>query len=152
MGLLQDIQRRIRAKETEVIEIEEEIRLLSARKDAAKAYMLGLQDILPRVQKEEGANGIASNKPVGFRKGGAAEVAQDILNTSGSAMHLDQILEKMGKSGDKKAKLALASTLSRYARQGVGFKKTAPNTFALIDSETRKIETTTDELPEDFGR
>lgn len=160
MALLQDIQKRIRAKEAEIVEIEEQISKLVILKEAARAYALGLQEILPRVQRDEVANGAGDGKPVEFRKGSAPAIVREMLEKSGSPMHANQILEKMGKSGDKKAKLALVGTLARYARQGVGFKKTAPNTYALIGSDIPAVEVTaeetaeetSDDLPESFGR
>lgn len=152
MGLLQDIQKKIKAKEFEVSEIQGQIRSLELRLEAAKAYISGLQEILPRVQKGEPSNGTGDGKAVEFRKGSAPEIAREILDKEGAPMHVNQILQKMGKFGDKKAKLALVGTLSRYARQGIVFKKTAPNTFSLIEIDATKTKRGEDDLPEDFGK
>jgi hypothetical protein len=159
MGLLQDIQKKIRAKESEIADIEEEVRNLHVRKEAAKAYISGLQDILPRVQRDEGGGGSVTS--VDFRKGSQPEIVKALLQKAGTPLHVDVMLERMGKSGDKKAKLALVGTLARYARQGMAFKKTAPNTYALIGMDVQAQETsqeadaseeTSDELPAGFGR
>jgi len=162
MGLLQDIQKKIRSKESEILEIEEQIRNLAVRKEAAKAYISGLQDILPRVQRDEiAAGGTGDSKRIEFRKGSQPEVVRDMLEKAGTPLHVDVMLEKMGKAGDKKAKLALVGTLARYARQGLAFKKTAPNTYALIGRDGQSQETSqqtdtsqepAEELPEGFGR
>lgn len=162
MGLLQDIQKKIRAKESEIVDIDEQIRSLSIRKEAAKAYIAGLQEILPRVQRDEIAGGSsADSKRVEFRKGSASEVVRAILEKAGIPLHVDVILEKMGKTGDKKAKLAVVGTLARYTREGIVFRRSAPNTYALIgtDAQTQEtseqgnvVEEAADELPEGFGR
>lgn len=157
MGLLQDIQRKIKAKESEIADIEEEIRSLVIKKAAAKAYISGLQDILPRVQRDEAP---AETKAAEFRKGSAPGVVRDMLEKAGTPLHVDVILERMGKAGDKKAKLALVGTLARYARQKVGFKKAAPNTYTLIgepqngtpQEQMPIAEETEEELPEGFGK
>jgi hypothetical protein len=152
MGLLQDILKRIRAKESEVTEIEQEIQSLHMKKEAARAYIAGLQDILPRVQRDEASSSGSDGRNVEFRKGSTPEIVRVILEKHAAPMHADQILERMGKSGDKKAKLALVGTLSRYAREGIGFKKTAPNTFALITLDATGSAHASDEIPEGFGK
>lgn len=161
MGLLQDIQRKIRAKESEIIDIEEEIRTLFVRKEAAKAYISGLQEILPRVQRDESSSGgSAESRRTEFRKGSAPEIVRDMLEKAGTPLHVDVMLDRMGKAGDKKAKLALVGTLARYTRQGIAFRKAAPNTYALIGNdpqaqvapqESERTEEA-EEVPKGFGR
>ena len=149
MGLLQDIQKRIRAKEAEVIEIERKIRDLEIQREAAKAYIQGLQEILPRVQRDEGTNG--GGRQTDFRKGSAPELVQQLLRKTGKPLHINQILEELGRPVEKKARLALAGTLSRCTRERLVFRKVAPNTFGLIESETQGDQPG-DELPEEFGK
>lgn len=144
MGLVQDIQRKIKSKEAEILEIDEEIRALELKRSGSKAYIQGLQDILPKAQKDEGTNG--EPKTGGFRSGSAPELVKLLLKKTGKPLHINQILEGIGKPVEKQQRLSLVSTLSRYAREGNVFKKTAPNTFSLIEFDS------TDELPAGFGK
>lgn len=148
MGLLQDIQRKIKAKDAEVIELKEKMRAIELQIESAKSYILGLQEILPRVAREENVSPANNGATMEFRKGSAPDLVKGVLVQEGSALHVDEILVRLGKSGDKKAKLALVGTLSRYAREGMVFKKTAPNTFALISDAGGTGE---QEPPEGFG-
>lgn len=151
MGLLQDIQKRIRAKEAEVVEITNKLRDLEIQRESAKAYIQGLQEILPKVQREEGTNG--GGKQTDFRKGSAPELAQQLLRKTGKPLHINQILEGLGRPVEKKTRLALAGTLARCARERLVFRKVAPNTFGLIESETeRDLPPAGDGLPEEFGK
>lgn len=151
MSLLQDIQKRIRAKETEVNEISNKIKDLEMQREAAKAYVQGLQDILPKVQRGEGANG--GGRQTDFRKGSAPELVQQLLRKTGKPLHINQILEGLGRPVEKKTRLALAGTLARCARDRLVFRKVAPNTFGLIESETEVDQPPSgDDLPEEFGK
>lgn len=151
MGLVQDIQKRIRAKETEVVEIENKIRNLEIQREAAKAYIQGLQDILPKVQRDEGTNG--GTRQAEFRKGSAPELVQQLLRKTAKPLHINQILEGLGRPVEKKTRLTLAGTLSRCAREHLVFRKVAPNTFGLIELETAADQLPAgDELPEEFGK
>jgi hypothetical protein len=149
MGLLQEIHKRIKAKEAEINDLEQNIQSLKMRREAAKAYIAGLQDILPRVQRDEGtsSSSAGNGKQMVFRSGSSAELVHQVLANEGAPLHVNRILEKLGKAGDKKAKLALVGTLSRYAREGIAFKKTGPNTFSLVASAAHQA----DELPKEFG-
>lgn len=151
MSLLQDIQKRIRAKEAEVNEISNKIKDLEMQREAAKAYIQGLQDILPKVQRGEGANG--SGRQTDFRKGSAPELVQQLLRKTGKPLHINEILEGLGRPVEKKTRLALAGTLARCARDRLVFRKVAPNTFGLIEAETEEDQPPAgDDLPEEFGK
>lgn len=154
MGLLQDIQKRIRTKEAEIVDISAEIRELEKRLEGARQYILGLQEILPKIQKDE--NGISSDMADGktecFRTGSAPELVQQLLKRTGKPLYINDILSGLGRSPDKKARLSLVGTLGRLSRQGIVFKKTAPNTFGLIDLVVIDNDKSQQELPAEFGK
>lgn len=149
MGLTQEIQKRIDKKEEEIAELEGQIRLLERQRDAARAYIQGLKDILPKAQRDEEPTGI---REMELRPGSAPYFVREFLRKHGKAFHINEILEGIGKPNDKSNRLSLAGTLGRYDRLKTIFKRVGPNTFALIESESDQLPKTEDLLPNDFGK
>lgn len=65
---------------------------------------------------------------------------REILRDAKQPLHIDEILIRLGKSGDNKKKLSLAGSLASYVKQRRIFKKTLPNTFVLIELDENKEE------------
>lgn len=77
------------------------------------------------------------NKPtvsVSLRPNSDMEKAHRVLLSSETPLHVDVILEKIGKTGAG-AKASLVGSMNAYANVGKLFKKTAPNTFGLIEKD-----------------
>jgi len=124
MSLRVELQKRIERKNTEIREHEEFIR-------QAQAYIQGLQDTLKLIPKED-----EFGQPnTAFRHGSNVAKARDVLVAAARPMHIIEILKAMGQPTDKKHRLALAGSIASYARKDQVFKKTAPNTFGLLDFE-----------------
>jgi len=122
MALRVELQKRIERKQAEIREHEELIR-------QAQAYIQGLQDTLKLIPKEDEFGQVST----AFRHGSNVAKARDVLSAAGHPMHISEILKAMGQPPDKKHRLALAGSIASYARKDQVFKKTAPNTFGLLD-------------------
>lgn len=124
MALRLELQKRIERKQAEIREHEEQIR-------QAQAYMQGLQDTLKLIPKEDEFGQVST----AFRHGSNVAKARDALKAAGRPMHISDLLKAMGQPTDKKHRLALAGSIASYARKDQVFKKTAPNTFGLLEFE-----------------
>ena len=142
MGLREELAKRVERKQQEIQELELKIR-------EANAYVQGLQDTLKLLPKET-ANGQPAG-PVTLRAGSDVARTQEAIRKAGKSLHLLEILKAIGKPQDKKNRLALAGSLSRYARSGQVFVKTGPNTFGLLELGSRPDANGTAEPPDDFG-
>ena len=122
MSLRVELQKRIERKSAEIREHEELIR-------QAQAYVQGLQDTLKLIPKEDEYG----QPSTAFRHGSNVAKARDVLRSAGKPLHISDILKAMGQTADKKHRLALAGSIASYARKDQVFKKTAPNTFGLLE-------------------
>jgi len=144
MGLAQEIQKRIKAKEAEIARIESEMRDLEVQRAWGKAYIQGLRDILPKVTRDDMAPSESD-----FRPGSAPAKVKALLEQVGKPLHIGEIVQGVGKENTKQNRLSLVGSLARYVREGVVFTRPAPNTFGLLDM---RKEHTEEELPESFGK
>lgn len=139
MQLREELARKIERKQNEIKELELKIR-------EASAYIQGLQDMAKLLPKEERHD---DRHRVILRPGTDIARAQQAIAAAGRPLHINAILEALGKPVEPKPRLALAGSLARYARQRVVFQRTAPNTFGLAEPLPRKP--TRPEPPDDFG-
>ena len=143
MNERQQIEERLRKKQTEVRSLEERLR-------STKIYIAALQDVLKMLGGGEDSSA-ASGK---LRPGSAVAQARDLILTRGEPMHLDELIVAMGKPLTQSAKSSLVGSLAAYVRQGDIFTRTAPNTFGLVelDHHGDVEEEEADEPPAGFGR
>lgn len=137
VGMKEDLLRRIERKQQEIKELE-----LKARD--ANAYMQGLQDALRMLPKESDQ---PEDEPT-LRPGTDLAKARDALLKAQRPLHITDILRAIGKSNDKRSRLALAGSIARYARKGSVFTKAGPNTFGLPELPQQRVG---NEPPDDFG-
>jgi len=140
MGLREELQKRIERKQQEVVELNLKIR-------EANAYMQGLQDTIRLLPKDASA---ASPERT-LRPGTAIAQARDAIKAAGKPLHITEILKAMGRTADKKNRLALTGSLAGYVRNEEVFTRPAPNTFGLIELNQNHQEATTEEPPATFG-
>ena len=143
MGLRENFQKLIEKKQDEIRELEVRIR-------EAQAYLQALQDsarLLPKDETKPASNGTSATPQL--RAGTDLARVREILATAGEPMHVNDILEKMGKTVDQQARVSLVGTLGSYSRKGRVFTRPAPNTFGLIGMSPSAGR---DEIPEDFGK
>ncbi|HET6515359.1 MAG TPA: hypothetical protein VFG09_09400 [Thermodesulfovibrionales bacterium] len=136
MGLREKIEDKIKKKEQEIADYERKI-------SEARSYMEALKDTIKLLPKSE-MNESAESK---IRPGSAIAKTLALLKKTGRPMHLNEILEGIGKQTTKKERVALSGSLGWYVRKHEVFIRTAPNTFGLIGMES-DIE---EKPPEDFG-
>jgi len=137
MGLRDKFEEKIKKKESEIQELENQIR-------EAKAYLQALQDSLKLLPKEERVAGTGPIEST-LRPNSNIYKTYKFLKDSGKALHIDDILKGIGKGTSKKEKVSLAGSLGWYVRRKEIFTRPAPNTFGLIINEQLG------EPPDDFG-
>lgn len=136
MGIRDKIEDRIKKKEQEIQDYEMKI-------SEAKSYIEALMDTIKLLPKSE----IAEAPESKIRPGSTIAKTLALLRKAGKSMHINEILEGMGKSTSKKERVALSGSLGWYVRRHEIFMRTAPNTFGLIGMRTE----ITEKPPEDFG-
>ena len=127
-----------------------EVQALRLQLAEAQAYLRAIQDsikVLPREKAEP-------DEDFSLREGTAIAQARDILVATGRPLHILEILKRMGKQTDKANRVSLSGSISAYARRKTIFKKTAPNTFGLIEvarEDSPPSGASPQEFPDEFG-
>lgn len=124
---------------------EAEVQSLERKLIVAKTYRQALEDIRRAVEQEDDGG-----KPTGhpLRKGSFIAQTREIILKLGVPVHIDGLLDHLGKDGTRENKASLAGSLAAYVRRGEIFTRPAPNTFGLAELRHVEVE---DEPPEDFG-
>jgi len=135
VSLTRKLEDRVRRKEQEIKELESKI-------SEAKAYMQALVDTIKLLPKDKQGSVSAGDK---LRPGSSVFKTWEFLKRSGKPIHIDNILIAIGKTTNKKDKVALAGSLGWYVRRQEIFTRPEPNTFGLINIEK------SEEPPENFG-
>jgi hypothetical protein len=138
------IEEKLRKKEQEIQSLEEKIR-------TAKVYVQALQDVL---------RSLGGNDPTSSREGesvmkpgsAVAKVREFILN-KGTPLHINQLVEMLGKDVTRESRASLTSSVAAYVRRGEVFTRPAPNTFGLAELGHRMMPTSQplQEPPKGFG-
>lgn len=143
MNEKQKIEDRVRKKRTEIVQIEEKLK-------AAKVYISALTDVLKMLEGDGDPPETADSK---LRPGSAMAQARDIILARGEPVHLDELLEAMGKEATREGKASLAGSIAAYVRRDEIFTRPAPNTFGLIElGHESIIDDEPAEPPAGFGR
>lgn len=150
MGLSQEIQRRIRNKESEIAVMERQILEFRMKLEAARAYIQGLQDILPKAEREDDA---ANGKPIELKPGTLLAIAREALLAAGKPLHIGDLLIAMNKENTSQQRLSLGGSLGRAVRENMVFTRPGPNIFGLLEMpEAQVVKSEEEELPEGFGK
>ena len=129
------IEKRIVKERQKIAELQLEI-------ERSEAFVRGLQEALQILPKEK--LGDYSKTRVQLRAGSDMGKAQKLISGAGRAMHLDEIIEGIGKTVTDQNRLSISGSLNKYVRKKAVFTRSAPNTFGLIAREPIK-------LPDTFG-
>lgn len=141
----QVIQDRIRRKQAEVSALEEKLK-------AAKVYLTALQDILKDLNKAAGAES-GPDREAKLKPGSSVAQAREIILKQGEPVHVDDILDEMGKARSASNRASLVGSIAAYVRKEEIFTRTAPNTFGLLElGHTDEAPEEDDEPPAGFGR
>lgn len=120
------IESQIAKKQSEIENYEEKIK-------AAKVYIAALRDVLKLLDKPKNIENENDDSETKLRQGSAVAQARDIILNRGEPIHIDELLEAMGKEVSRDTKASLAGSLAAYVRRQDIFTRTAPNTYGLIE-------------------
>jgi hypothetical protein len=116
------IQDRMRRKEQEIQTLEEKLK-------SAKIYLQALQDIFKALAKEPFTGSIDSV----LREGSAVAQARELILKRGVPVHINDLLEGLGRGMTRESRASLTSSISAYVRRREIFTRSAPNTFGLFE-------------------
>jgi hypothetical protein len=88
-----------------------------------------------------------------LRPGTDLAKAYEALRLEGKALHVLELLKRIGKEPTHKNRVSLSGSIGLYVRRKQFFARPAPNTFAAIadGSEQRNGSPQDDDPPDDFG-
>lgn len=135
------IQAKIKKKESEIANLEKRV-------EAAKVYLTALNDIRKEMEKED-ANIDESDATI--RRGSSVDQAREAILSAGKPLHLEEILQAMGKDVTRESKASLNGSLAAYVRREETFTRPAPSTFGLVELNHFEAEREEDEPPAGFG-
>lgn len=135
MGIRAQLEKKIEAKKQEIVQLETNLR-------EANAVLSTLQDVLKMLPKE-GTDDRKTEQAL--RPGTEVARAYDFIKAKGKPQYIEDILKGIGKEVTKENRASLGGSLGNYARKGEIFKKTAPNTFGLIEPDSSEPESASDE-------
>lgn len=135
------IEERLRKKEQEIKSFEEKIA-------TSRIYIQALRDILKMMDKAEEAE---TSPETTLKSGSMVAQARAIIVEKGIPVHLDDLLEGMGKGVTRESRASLAGSLAAYVRRHEIFTRPAPNTFGLVELGHETVEESPAEPPADFG-
>ncbi len=146
MSIRTDLERRIEKEKQKVTELRSQI-------DKSEAFIQGLQEALKLTPKEAGKDTrrtVKHKAAKSFRAGSDVAKTYSLLQQTGKAMHISEILIGIKKEDTKANRLSLSSSLSRYVRNNQIFSRPKPNSFGLKEhADIGAI--TTPQLPPEFG-
>ncbi|MBI5128580.1 MAG: hypothetical protein HZA66_04000 [Rhodopseudomonas palustris] len=138
------ILERLRKKEQEIQSLEERLR-------SAKVYVQALQDVLKATEKSPPSHTVteATLKP-----GSAVARVRDQILAAKIPIHINMLIEGLGRDVTKASRASLVSSLAAYVRKGEIFTRPAPNTFGLLELGHTEENTMSSapQPPEGFGR
>ncbi len=129
-----------------------EIQGLEEKLKAAKVYMKALKDVLKAIDKGS-AEGAAGDAGATLRKGSLVAQARDVILERGNPIHVDELLEALGREVTRETKASLTGSLAAYVRKAEIFTRPAPSTFGLVELDHQEIadEDQDDGPPQGFG-
>ncbi len=125
-----------------------EIQQLEDKLKSARVYLQALQDILKALDRQDAPGSSETN----LRPGSALSQARDVIIHRGDPVHINDLLEALGKSASREARASLTSSVAAYVRRREIFTRTAPNTFGLIELGHHNTPVEHVEPPSDFGQ
>ncbi|WP_299860202.1 hypothetical protein [uncultured Roseobacter sp.] len=126
-----------------------EIQSLEEKLKAAKVYVKALEDVLKAIEK---GGGESSDGEVTLRKGSLVARARDVILERGAPIHIDDLLETLGREVNRETKASLTGSIAAYVRKEEIFTRPAPSTFGLIELDHNEVEDEEEAPPQGFGR
>lgn len=135
------IKERLRKKEIEIQTLDEKIR-------SARIYVQALNDVLKMLDNDPDD----SSPETVLRPGSAVAQARDVILRIGKPVHINDLLEELGKEASREGRASLTSSLAAYVRRGEIFTRPAPNTFGLLELGHHSDDSDSPTPPAGFGR
>ncbi len=126
-----------------------EIQSLEEKLKVARIYVKALEDVLKVIGKED--NSESNESESSLRKGSSVAQAREVIIERGAPIHIDDLLEALGKEVTRETKASLTGSLAAYVRRGEIFTRPAPSTFGLVELGHLEIEDEQVEPPIGFG-
>ena len=153
MGLREKLEKKIEEKQVEARKYLREVSRYQALANGIEIYIQALEDAIRLIPKEpeEGVE-------VTLRPGTILFKAREILSAKGEPMHIVDLLKALGKPDDNTNRAAVSGSISAYFRKGQVFTRPAPNTFGLVEFQTKTTlangvpSTTPGGPPDNFGK
>ncbi|UGY04761.1 hypothetical protein [Bradyrhizobium quebecense] len=128
---------------------EQEIQLLEEKLRAARIYVQALQDVLKMLHPDSPPE---TGESV-MKSGSAVAKAREIILQRGKPVHINDLIEAMGKEVTRESRASLTSSIAAYVRRGDVFTRPAPNTFGLAElGHSTPGEQPTHQPPQGFGK
>ena len=139
------IEDKLRKKEQEIQSLEEKIR-------TAKVYVQALQDVLRSLGG--GGSTPSGEGESAMKPGSAVARAREFILNRGIPLHINQLVELLGKGVTRESRASLTSSIAAYVRRGEVFTRPAPNTFGLIELGHTMMPSSepAQEPPQGFGK
>ena len=128
---------------------EQEIQLLEEKLKSARIYVQALQDVLKLVHPDSPPDSGES----AMKSGSAVAKAREVILQRGKPIHINDLIEAMGKKVTRESRASLTSSIAAYVRRGDIFTRPAPNTFGLTElGHNAPAEQTAPQPPQGFGK
>jgi len=128
---------------------EQEIQSLEERLRSARIYVQALQDVLKLVHPDSPPDSGES----ALKTGSAVAKAREVILQREKPVHVNDLIEALGKKVTRETRASLTSSLAAYVRRGDIFTRPAPNTFGLIElGHTAQVTQPAPQPPQGFGK
>lgn len=135
MGYRHEMIKRIKRKEQEIVDWKNKFAEIKSELEKAESYLLALNDSLRLYPNDE-------NQPEETRLRANSDLAKarDALKKAGHPLHVNALLEQIGKTVTKSNRVSLSGSIGNYVREGKIFTRPLPNTFGLKEFDTPSAE------------
>lgn len=137
------IEKQIEKKNAEIQGLEEKLR-------NAKIYVKALNDVIKVLNRGSGRE--SGDSDSSLRKGSLVAQARNVILNKGTPVHLDQLLNELGKDVTRETKASLAGSIAAYVRKGEIFTRPEPSTFGLVELGHFEVEDSPVQPPQGFGQ
>jgi hypothetical protein len=145
MSAREDIEKRIEKEKQKVSDLQKQI-------ERSNAFIQGMREALQLISGN--IKVVESPKETSYFRAGDTKNAYEILKQTGKSMHIDELLNSIGKPVNKQTRASLGSSLRRVAKRSGIVKCIGNSTFSLSDliNETTNIDKKDIiKLPDSFG-
>lgn len=128
------LEKQIVKANQEVESLRAEIAARQQQISLKEAYIQGMKDSLKYLPKSADSSEALPQ----LRAGSDVATAREILLKAGKPLHVNEILKLMGKDVNKQNRVSVAGYINYYFKKGLFFKKTSPNTFLAVTSQSNQ--------------